>query len=249
MRRAAALSPTELAALYASSEYYSLGERHGIGYADYYGDERMYRTYFRHKLRRLRSVLPPGKLVEVGAAAGFALVEARRIAWTVEGIEMSPHAACFAHERFALDVRIGTFDDLTPSGDADVVAAFQTIEHVTDVRSALRSMHAALRPRGALVLTTPDHDSRQRKFMGRFWPSYRPEHLTYLDRRSVHRFLFEEGFRVRSVRNDDPLLVPVSRLLERASHYWARIRIDGRALSALYVPVWLGDMEIVAERM
>ena len=88
-------------------------------------------------------------------------------------------AASWARQRFDVDIVAGSFDDLRDSERWDVVAAFQTIEHLVDVRDALRRVRAALRPNGVAFLTTPDHGSLSRKLMRGLWPSYRPEHLLY----------------------------------------------------------------------
>jgi SAM-dependent methyltransferase len=128
------------------------------------------------------------------------------------------------------------------------VAAFQTIEHLPNVRDALRRIRRALRPRGVTFLTTPDHGSLNRRVLRRFWPSYRPEHLIYFDARSLRRLLEEEGFRVEFHASDDPLLVPLHRLLERAAHYYLRRRVEPPAMSWFRVPVLLGDMQTIARK-
>jgi SAM-dependent methyltransferase len=100
-------------------------------------------------------------------------------------------------------------DDLRDHERWDVIAAFQTIEHLVDVRSALRRVREALRPHGLVFLTTPDHGSLSRRVLRGFWLSYRPEHLLYFDQRSLRRILEEERFQVDPIGADDPLVVPV----------------------------------------
>ena len=235
--------------VYRSADYFRLRTAGPIGYGDYYADAPVYRPYFRRKLRLLsRYAAPPGDLLEVGAAAGYALEAARDLGWRARGLELSPDAVTFARERLGVDAAVGGIDDLEDESRWDVVAAFQTIEHLPDVRAALRRARRALRPGGVLALTTPDHGSFVRRAMRRFWISYRPEHLLYFDRRRLARLLSEEGFRVELVSGDDPLLVPLARVVERAAHYYAGKRLDARLMSWARVPLWLGDLQAIARR-
>lgn len=239
----------ELASIYRSPQYYKLTTPGHIGYGDYYADELVYRPYFRAKLRTLaRFRPPPGRLLEIGAALGYALDEARHAGWDAAGLERSPDAAAYARQAFGLAVREGGFEDVAADGAWDAVVAFQTIEHVTDVRAAIRSIRNALAPGGVTLLTTPDHGSLVRRAMRRYWPSYRPEHLVYFDGRTLRALLESEGLAVERIAGDGQLRVPLRRVVERVGHYYFRGRLTGCGWPDWPVPVWLGDMEVVARR-
>jgi len=233
--------------MYRSPDYFRVERSGAIGYGDYFADEPMYRTYFRRKMAALsRYARPPGRLFEIGAAAGYALDEAAKAGWDAAGVELSPLAVAFARDRFGADVHEGGIEDLPANGSYDAVVAFQVVEHIADVGAGLRAIARALRPDGVALLTTPDHGSLVRRLMRRFWISYRPEHLVYFDRRTIRTLLGQCGLEVLSVRGDDPLHAPVGRLLERAAHYYAARSIP--TLRSLSVPIWLGDMEIIVRR-
>ncbi len=249
VRRDPAPSPRELAAIYQSEEYFRVTTPGAIGYGDYYADEHIYRPYFQRKLKRLsRFRPPPGRLLEIGAAAGYALDEARNAGWDTQGLEISPSAARFARERFGLRVDEGGVEDLVADEEWDVILLFQTIEHVTDVRGTLHALRRALRRAGVLFITTPDHGSWIRKVSRRFWPSYRPEHVIYFDRRTLSTFLQQASFAVLDMASDDPLRVPLRRIVERVTHYYLRRRVEANFMPHLKFPVWLGDMEVIAQR-
>ncbi|HEY6202891.1 MAG TPA: class I SAM-dependent methyltransferase [Candidatus Limnocylindria bacterium] len=242
-------APGDLRAIYSAEDYFQLSSATGIGYRDYFADATVYRPYFRRKVAILRRyATPPGALLELGAGAGFALEAARDAGWDVHGLELSSGAVAWARQRFGVDVAVGGFDDLRDHECWDVIAAFQTIEHLVDVRSALRQVREALRPRGLVFLTSPDHGSLSRKATRGLWPSYRPEHLVYLDQRSLRRLLEEEGFHIELIGADDPLLVPLHRLFERAAHYYLRRRVEPPVIPWCRVPVWLGDMQVIARK-
>ena len=239
----------ELRSIYAAADYFQLSRETGIGYRDYFADAPVYRPYFRRKFAALQSyATPPGALLELGAGAGFALEAARDAGWDARGLELSGGAVAWAREHSAVDITVGGVDDLPGHERWDVIVAFQTIEHLLDVRSALRRVREALRPRGLLYLTTPDHGSMTRRVLRRFWLSYRPEHLVYFDQRSLRRILEEEGFHIEHIGPDDPLVVPLHRLFERAAHYYLRRSVEPPVIPRFRVPVWLGDMQAIARK-
>lgn len=249
VRRDPIPSGDELRSIYRASDYFRLRSANGIGYGDYFADEDVYRPYFRSHLALVaRFRPPPGRLLEIGAAAGYALDEARAAGWSVRGLELSPEAVRSARDRFGVDVLEGGVDALDEEAAYDVIVAFQTLEHLADVRGALRAIRRALRPGGVLLLTTPDHDSVVRKLTRRFWVSYRPEHVLYFDRGTLSALLSEEGIPIELATADRSLRVPLARMVERASHYYGLPRPRLGPLGGWRVPVRLGDMVVIARR-
>lgn len=249
-RRHPVPSSAELEGIYRADEYFRVAGSRAIGYGDYFADEAVYRPYFRDRLRLLsRFREPPGQLFEVGAAAGFALDEARQLGWSVGGFELSHAAAEFARREYQLKVQELPIEALAADGQFDAVVAFQTIEHFVHVADGLSAIRQALKPGGVALLTTPDHGSLPRMLMRRYWISYRPEHLVYFDRRTLRAMLEKSGFTVELIRPDRGLLVPFRRIVERAAHFYApQLRPDLLALPAWRIPVWLGDMVSIARR-
>jgi 2-polyprenyl-3-methyl-5-hydroxy-6-metoxy-1,4-benzoquinol methylase len=139
---------------------------------------------------------PPGRLLEVGAAAGLFMKSAERAGWTVQGLEPLPAPATFARERLGLDVLQETVES-APFAEAtfDAVAMFETIEHVLDPVAVLRAVRRLMRPRGLLVLTTPNWEALTRHALGRQWAVISPaEHLYYFSEATLTAMLTRAGF-------------------------------------------------------
>src|SRR5262245_51075017 len=90
---------------------------------------------FRRIARQLSRLKDPagGRLLDVGAAAGFLLVAAREQGWKVEGIELSSWLAAWAKERFELTIHTRPLQEgQFPPAHFDAVTMFDVLEHVED---------------------------------------------------------------------------------------------------------------------
>lgn len=109
-----------------------------------------------------RSLRPPPSgaprhIFDVGCGTGE-MTDMLRAFGSVTGIDAAPEAVAHCQERFgeAIDVRLGTLPhDLPGPGQADVITAFDVVEHLDDDRSALLAIHRSLAPGGTLVVTVP----------------------------------------------------------------------------------------------
>jgi len=154
----------------------------------------------------LLGLLGPAKgrrLLEIGCGAGFFLKSAERRGWQVAGVEVSDAAAQFARERLDLNVRVRSAETLAfPAAAFDVVAMFDTIEHLFDPRVALSEISRVLAPGGLLLVATPNFDALSRWLLGPSWAVLSPlEHMYYFQEHTLRRLLETCGFdRIQFIR-------------------------------------------------
>jgi len=187
-------SSAAISELYRDPGYFA-----GTWYLDYLGNEDNYRRTFRELfdlLARIDGLPRTGRFLDVGCAAGFLLAEARERGWQVEGVELSPTMAQHARTSLGLTVHEGRLEDVElASGRFDVVCFSDSLEHVEDPRAALAWAAELLRPRGALVVMTPNVDSLLARILGARWPHYTPtEHIHYFSPASLRRLALATGF-------------------------------------------------------
>jgi SAM-dependent methyltransferase len=168
----------------------------GGGYLEQAGQRR------REARRRLdllgRVTAPPARLLEVGAAAGFFLDEARQRGYEGTGVE--PNATMAAHGRDALglDLRTATLAEaeLAP-GSFDAACAFHVIEHLTEPLESVRAVTTALRPGAHLLIEVPNVESASARRRGPDWPPLDlPHHVGHHNPRSIRELLRRAGLEV-----------------------------------------------------
>ena len=212
----------------------------GHGYDDYASLECSLRRNFARRLARLGPPAPGRRLLDVGAAYGFAVSEACRAGWRAVGLEVSAAAARRAAAATGgcvalADVSLAPF----PAQAFEAVTMWDVIEHLPDPHRAIACVARLLRPGGRLVLTTGDAGSAMARLSGPRWHLYTiPEHLYFYTRRSLEMLLSAHGLRVESVRAEASVYT-LGYLAERL-----RKTLLGR--SGRSVPRWRGaNLEVV----
>jgi 2-polyprenyl-3-methyl-5-hydroxy-6-metoxy-1,4-benzoquinol methylase len=234
--------------------YYTAGFFNGCtqgGYPDYLSSEYVLRGEFGAVVKRIRHIIPAGTLIEIGAAYGFFLLEARAY-YQVHGVEIAAEAAEFAQAR-GLDVRAGRLsrEILEEIGPVDVAVMLDVIEHLEDPKETLALCSEFLRPGGIVVLTTPDFASALARMTGKAWRNMTPpQHLWYFTPESMARMATAVGLEVYRVSHPWKR-VPVSLIVQLISRYTglALPRPALTSLSSLGLPVNLFDaMRIVLRK-
>jgi len=186
-----------LTRLYAESYYHS-DDPLARGYARYTAEAENWRATFRDRLRYLPP--PPARLLDVGAAVGYFVEQARAAGYDAQGVEPSTWASAFARDQLGQPVATGTLEERAfDAGSFDVVTLWEVLEHVPDPRAFLAEIARVLAPGGTLALSTPDAGSLAARLSGRRWLGWQkvPEHLWFF---ALDRLLAEAGFEVRSRR-------------------------------------------------
>jgi SAM-dependent methyltransferase len=233
--------------VYYTEEYFS--GRRPDGYCDYLGAETVLRREFARSVHFIRNYRAGGKLLELGCAYGFFLMEAVRH-FDVAGIELSEAAA--AHCRQAgLNVLTGAADaaNLRKVDQVDVIVLLDVIEHLPRPVEVLALCHQHLNPGGIIVMTTGDFGSPLARLAGAKWRLMTPpQHLWFFTQDSLRRICAALGLVVEHV--DHPWKIVSASLI--VFQLRRMLGLHGGAVTAasrLGVPVNLFDaMRVVLRK-
>ena len=190
--------PGDLPTIYGGDYFRAANGRDADGYADYLADESLHRDLARRRLRLLErwGGTPGGSLVDVGAAAGYFVDEARRAGWDAVGVDVAETIVAWAAEHHDARVRLGTIHDV-PERDVAAVTMWDYLEHSLDPVGDLERAADLAREGGLLALSTGDADSLVARISGRRWHLLTPRHHNFFfTARTLRTLLDRAGFEV-----------------------------------------------------
>jgi len=171
----------------------------GKVYRDYMREAPIRLKIFREKLRLIREYLPDsGKLLDVGAAAGFFLEAVKELKYETYGVEISEYASSFARSQFKHNIVTGDFLKIDlPEDYFNVVTMWDILEHFVNPFEALKKSYKILKNNGVLVVETLNTDTLLFKILRDRWPLFAPPyHLYYFNKRNLTLALENSGFNV-----------------------------------------------------
>jgi len=175
----------------------------GDVFHDYLGEREVRVAAAAEATQSLARLVPGGRLLDVGCAAGFFLEAASRV-YDGTGIELSPFASEYARRELGLRVITGDVTDGALAGEHfDVITLWNTVEHVSDPVEALKAVARLSRPGSLLVLSTGDVTGPLARRNLREWNLMTPPyHLFFFSPRTIELLLAKTGFQLRRVVYD-----------------------------------------------
>jgi len=142
--------PTHIDTVYADA-YFHGG---GAGYPDYPADAELLRQHGRRYGELLTRFYRPGRILDVGAAAGFILQGLTDTGWTGAGLEPNAAMAAFGRDRLELPIQTGTLDSSDFAGPFDAISFIQVLTHFPDPLATFRRADALTKPGGVWLIET-----------------------------------------------------------------------------------------------
>jgi SAM-dependent methyltransferase len=130
--------------------------------------------------------LPPafnhwGTWLDVGCGSGLMLKNMGNLFEYSIGIEPSESSVKFVTLILGLKVKHGVLeDDSFPQASFDLITFFDVLEHAINPKHMLLVASKLLKPKGWVLITTPNLHSLSRVILGKYWRFFMPlQHLTY----------------------------------------------------------------------
>ncbi len=189
--------PNERSIYQLYNEGYFKNKSTVCGFSDYFSLEKPFKKNFSKRLQKILRFKKDGCLLEIGAASGFFLNEARKF-FQISGNEISKEACDFAERNYGIYMECGNFEPNNYSKDTfDVIVMSDVIEHLAKPFDILKGVFAIQKKNGLLVLSTGDVDSLIAKISGKKWHLFTaPAHLFFFSKRTIRLALERVGYRI-----------------------------------------------------
>jgi len=167
----------------------------GAGYADYSAEADMLRKRGRMYADKIAPFAPPGRSLDVGAAAGYILQGFADSGWDGSGIEPNASMAAFGRDKLGLKLEQGSLESFETEQTFDLVSMIQVAAHFYDPEKAFTKAHELLDQNGLLLIETWDRHSMSAKLFGKNWHEYSPPSvLHWFSKAGLTQFLDGLGF-------------------------------------------------------
>jgi ubiquinone/menaquinone biosynthesis C-methylase UbiE len=144
------------------------------------------------KLGWIKKYKTSGKLLDVGAGTGDFLIEAKKHAFDIYGVEPNETARGVAlHKDVVLEKSFEELKDLK----FDVISMWHVLEHVADQEKEITSLYNLLEEDGVLVVAVPNFRSYDADYYKEYWAAYDvPRHLYHFSQNGIAEIFSKFNF-------------------------------------------------------
>lgn len=157
-------------------------------------------TLYTERLNIIESYIKPGKLLDVGAAAGHFMETAIERGWDTYGVEPSPYAAEYARTELNL-TKIYNSELIEKGFDNEsfnVITAWDVLEHLKKPLETVQEIHRILKPGGMIFVYVPNYESVEVTICKEKCDTIVPDaHLTYFSPKTIRQLLEKAGFHIK----------------------------------------------------
>ena len=158
------------------------------------------RLYAKHHLKIISSVTEGGKLLEVGAGAGYFLDEARSAGFEPYGLEFNPVQANFVRNELNIPCEESSLDHSVFAGKKfDVVYHCDVISHLFDPIADFKQMNQRMKADSILVFETGNLGEVDPKYFDDIDCFQYPDHLFFFSTENLVTLLKQTGFELVNI--------------------------------------------------
>jgi 2-polyprenyl-3-methyl-5-hydroxy-6-metoxy-1,4-benzoquinol methylase len=154
---------------------------------------------FERCLQSVEKFAKKGRVLDVGAAAGFFLKVAKEKGWETFGIEPSRYLSDYGNKKYGVNIHCGTLET-TPAQfldkPMDLVTLWDVLEHTFDPKDILKRCNRYLKKDGILVINYPNIGNWLARLAGRNYWFIISVHLYYFIPKTMKLLLEDAGFEV-----------------------------------------------------
>ncbi len=176
--------------------------------------------------------------LDIGCATGMLLEAMKAKDWQVQGVEVCAASAAWGRSQRGVEIFPGTLSEAGFFDQSfDVVHFSHLIEHVNFPREFMKDVVRLVKPKGWVLVTTPNTDGWQARWLGAQWRSAIADHLYLFSKKNLLQLLTSCGLTIRAFRT-------WGGLARGLGHPWKKAVLD-----RLVKVVGTGDVMMVAAQL
>ncbi|MEO8771406.1 MAG: class I SAM-dependent methyltransferase [Ferruginibacter sp.] len=185
------MTPQKVNEIYSDDYFFGGGD----GYDDYTLQGKMLTGRGEYYADKLGSYMVPGKVLDIGSAAGFLLKGFENKGWQGTGIEPNASMAEYGRTVVGLDIKKGTLVSVKLNDKYDLIIVIQVIGHIDNLKNSIDQMSGYLKPGGHILIETWNKDSITAKIFGKSWHEFSPPStLNYFSKKSLKEVMRQQNF-------------------------------------------------------
>lgn len=144
------------------------------GYPNYLNEKKILIKHGEFYARKLAKIMQPGKMLDVGAAAGFIMKGFQHNGWDCSGIEPNKSMVEYGKSKLHLNIVQGGFENYSTTDTYDLITVIQVIGHFYNLNKALQNISDLTKTGGFVLIECWDRKSLAAKLFGKNWHEYSP---------------------------------------------------------------------------
>ncbi len=150
----------------------------------------------KNRINNIKIKKTSGHILDLGAAMGFFLKNAKDDGFTVEGVEISEYASNYCKEDLKLDVKnVSVMDFEFEKDKYDIITAWYVLEHIKELDELVLRIHNSLKKNGIFAFAMPNCYGTTGQFRKEHYPTIVPkDHAFEFSPDSMDLYLKKYGF-------------------------------------------------------
>lgn len=173
------------------------------GYPDYLKEQSMLIKRGKYYGELVNNYTTPGKILDIGAAAGFLLKGYTEMGWEGVGVEPNAKMTAYGREQLQLNMVTTGLEGFETQEKFDLISLIQVIPHLYDLNKGLEKLDELTAPGGFWLIETWNKDSKTARFFGKNWHEYSPPSVLHWFSPSTIEF-FAKNYNMVKVAQGKP---------------------------------------------
>lgn len=150
----------------------------------------------KNRINNIKTKKQNGHILDLGAAMGFFLKNAKDDGFTVEGVEISGYASNYCKEDLKLDVKnVSVMDFEFEKDKYDIITAWYVLEHIKELDDLVLRIHNSLKKGGIFAFAMPNCYGTTGRFRKLHYHTIVPkDHAFEFSPYSIDLYLKKYGF-------------------------------------------------------